>query len=144
MMEHEKNTLIESELLSGELGYISRSPLEIGVKLFNAAEPGGLLISDLTCAADFESRWRGSLVAELTGAVNVSSTKALLRYTLGPYLGEVTPGYTPEVNPPLEGEAAGGLVEESRKRASKESFGNPLASGFQTSLSIHGAMMVSG
>ena len=142
--ERPKNPVIESEPLAGELGYISRSPLKIGVKLFNQAEPGGLLINNMTCAADFESQWRGSLVAELAGAVNMSSKKALLRYSLGPYLGEVSPGYTPETNPPLEGEAAGGLIQESRKRASKEPFGDPLPSGFQSSLRIHGSMMVVG
>lgn len=142
--ERPKNALIESEPLEGELGYISRSSRKIGLKLFNQAEPGGPLINPMTCAADFESRWRGSLVAELTGAVNESSTKALLSYSLGPYLGEVSPGYTPETNPPLEGEAPGGLIEESRIRTQKEPFGNPLPSGFHSSQKIHGSIMVGG
>lgn len=139
-----KNSVIESEPLSGELGYISRSPLKVGFKLSNQADPGGVLISNITCAAGFESLWRGSFVAELVGAVNVASAKAHVSYALGSYLGEVSPGYTPEVNPPLEGEEAGGLIEESRKRVSKETFGNPLPSGFQTNLKVHGSIMVAG
>ena len=138
-----KNPEITSETLAGELGYISRSPLKVGIKLSSQAEPGGPVIQKMFCGASapFSERWKGSLVAELRGAVNVSSKKAMLGYPIGAYLGEVSPGYTPETDPPLEGEAAGGLIEESKGLG--EPWGSPLPGGFSSgNLKISGTLMV--
>jgi hypothetical protein len=139
-----KSAVIESETLAGELGYISHSPLKVGIKLSNQGEPGGLLIAKIYCgaAANFHERWSGSLVGELRGAVDVSSKKATMDYVLGPYLGEVSPGYTPETDPPLEGEEAGGLIEESKASPGKL-WGEPLPGGFASgNLKIAGTLMV--
>ena len=135
---------VTSEGLSGELGYISHSPLKVGLKLVNQSEPGGLLIQKIYCGggANFHERWRGSLTGEVKGAVNLASNKATLAYVLGPYLGEVSPGYTPQTDPPLEGEEAGGLIEESQAGPG-EPWAQPLPGGFAaTSLKIKGTLMV--
>jgi hypothetical protein len=135
---------VTSETLAGELGYVSHSPLKVGLKLVNQAEPGGLLIQKIYCggSAVFHERWRGSLTGELRGAVNVSSNKATLAYVLGSYLGEVSPGYTPLTDPPLEGEEAGGLIEESQAGPG-EPWAQPLPGGFaSSSLKIKGTLMV--
>ncbi len=141
---HEKSFVIESFTLSGELGYISRSPLRVGLKLTPQAEPGGLIFEKIVCPdSNFDERWGGSVVAEITGVVNVSSKKAALDYALGPYLGEVSPGYTPQTDPPLEGEAAGGLIEESKaNNPPKDPWGNPLPAGWSGKMKIPGTLMV--
>ncbi|HEY0517830.1 MAG TPA: hypothetical protein VGD00_11970 [Solirubrobacteraceae bacterium] len=139
--ETEKRVEFESEPLSGELGYISRSPLKVGLVLHDQAEPTGLFLPRIFCPdSHFSERWRGSFVGEVTGVVNVSGKKAALRYALGPYLGEVSPGYTPETDPPLEGEEAGGLIEESK--LTHEPWGDPLPGGYSGTLKIPGVLMV--
>jgi hypothetical protein len=135
---------VTSETLAGELGYISRSPLKVGLKLVNQGEPGGLLIQKIYCGggATFHERLRGSLTGEVKAAVNVSSNKASLAYVLGPHLGEVSPGYTPLTDPPLEGEEAGGLIEESQA-APGDPWAEPLPGGFASgNLKIKGTLMV--
>lgn len=141
--EKTKSTEIVSETLDGELGYISHSPLAVGVRLYNAAEPGGVIVQRIYCGAggNFWVRLRGYMTGELRGAVNVSATKATVAYVLGAYLGEVSPGYTPLTDPPLEGEAAGALVMES-KAAPGEGWGEPLPAGVSGTLKVSGTLMV--
>ena len=136
--------IIEGEPLAGELGYISRSTLNVGIKLFSAAEPGGVLIPRVICAGTpHHRRWSGSFVGELGGAVNVANKKATLDYLPGPYLGEVEPGFTPLVDPPLEGEAAGGLLEETQERLGHP-FESPTPVGLEALDKVTGEQMVRG
>jgi hypothetical protein len=133
-----KETTLESEPLQGELGYIGHSPLHVGLKLANVANPGGPIFTRIYCigpTAHFIFSG-GSVVGEIHGAVNASSAKSTLAYVPGDYLGEGEP----EVNPPLEGEPAGTLVEEIQ--TAKEVFGEPLPTSISGSLKIVGAQMI--
>jgi hypothetical protein len=132
-----KETTLESEPLQGELGYIGSSPLRVGLKLANVANPGGPIFPRIFCigpTAHFRFSG-GAVVGEIVGGVN-SSSKATLGYVPGPYLGESEP----EVNPPLEGEEAGTLVEELQ--TVHEAFGEPLPTHISGTLKITDALMV--
>jgi hypothetical protein len=106
---------IFSETLSGELGYISHSPLKVGIKLSNQADPGGPVQRKIRCGTGDAQRWNGTLSGELLGDVDVASKKSSFSYTAGPYLGEVEPGYTPLMNEPFEGEEAGQFRAEVKE-----------------------------
>jgi len=134
--------IIEGEPLAGELGYIMRSPLKIGLRLFSAAEPGGVVIPRVICTGTpHHRRWSGSFVGELGGAVNVANKKTTVDYLPGPYLGEVEPGFTPLVDPPLEGEAAGGLLEETQEKLGHP-FESPTPVGLEAVDKVTGEQMV--
>jgi hypothetical protein len=134
--------IVEAEPLAGELGYISRSPLHVGLKLSSAAEPGGVVIPRVICKGmPHHRRWSGSFVGELGGTVNLANKKATLDYLPGPYLGEVEPGFTPLVDPPLEGEAAGGLLEESQEKLGRP-FESPTPVGLEGIDKVTGEQMV--
>jgi hypothetical protein len=99
--------VIESEPLAGEVGYISRTPVQLGLKLSNAAEPGGLILPRIYCIGPpAHYTLSGSFVGEIGGVVNEAGKRGRLHYVPGPYLGESSP----LVDPPLEGEEAGGLT----------------------------------
>lgn len=134
--------IIEGEPLAGELGYISHSPPKVGLKLSSAAEPGGVLIPRVICTGiQHHRRWSGSFVGELGGAVDVANKKGTLDYLPGPYLGEVEPGLTPLVDPPLEGEAAGGLLEETQEKLGHP-FESPTPVGLEGIDKVTGEQMV--
>lgn len=134
---------IESETLSGELGYISHSPLKIGLKLQNQAAPGGEVFPKIRCSGG-ASLWTGTLNGEATGDVNVSNKKADFGYVLGAYMGEPEPGYTPLTDPPFEGEEAGLLRAETKEGVCCEGFGPPggLPAGLEATLELKGAAVL--
>jgi hypothetical protein len=134
---------IESEPLSGELGYISRSPLKVGLKLQNAAEPGAAPFPKIRCGAG-AVLWSGTLNGEATGDVNVSNKKADFAYVSGAYMGEVQAGYIPLTNPPFEGEAAGLLRAETKEGTCCSGFGPPggLPAGLEAMLELKGAAVL--
>ena len=119
----EKEKQFESEPLEGELGYISQSPLKVGLKLTPVSGPAGIVFSRIYCVGPAQHfRLSGSFVAQIGGSVNRAGNKMALEYLPGDYLGEGEG----EVDPPLEGEAAGGLLEELQTTG--EEFGMPMAS----------------
>ena len=133
-----KEKVLESEPLEGELGYISHSPLEVGFRLTNAAAPGAPIFPRVYCigpVAHFRLS-AGSVVGQLAGVVNVSGTKGTIQYLPGPYLGEGQP----LVNPPLEGEEPGTLIEELQ--SVKEVFGEPEPASLKGTLKVPGPLMV--
>jgi hypothetical protein len=133
---------IEGEPLAGELGYISRSPVRVGLKLASAADPGGIVIPRVVCKGDpHHRRWSGSFVGEVGGAVNIANKKATVNYLPGPYLGEIEPGVTPDVDQPLEGEAAGGLLEESQPKIGAP-FESPTPVGIEGLDKVTGEQMI--
>jgi len=131
---------IESETLSGELGYISHSPLKVGLKLRNQADPGGEVFPKIRCRGG-ASLWTGTLNGEATGDVNFSNKKADFSYVLGAYMGEPEPGYTPLTDPPFEGEEAGLLRAETKEGVCCGGFGPPggLPAGLEATLELRGA-----
>ncbi len=113
-----KAKYIELEALEGELGYVSRSPLKVGLQLWNAADPGGSVVPQIECGTVYHQRWSGRFDGELV----LSKEKPVFRYVLGAYEGEVAPGYTPLTNSPFEGEEAG-LFRAEVKHARSERWG---------------------
>ena len=135
-----EKALIESETLSGELGYISRSPLEVGLKLSSTSEPGKVVFPRIYCIGPpGHERWSGTFVGQLGGAINISDKKATLTYQPGPYLGEVEPGYTPLVDPSLEGEEPGALWQEPQVGLG---WGSPTIGALEGRAGITGTQMI--
>jgi hypothetical protein len=134
---------IESDTLSGELGYISHSPLKVGLKLQNQAVPGGEVFPKIRCSGG-ASLWAGTLNGEATGDVAISNKKADFAYVLGAYMGEPEPGYTPLTDPPFEGEEAGLLRAETKEGVCCEGFGPPggLPAGLEATLELKGAAVL--
>jgi hypothetical protein len=86
--------------LIGELGYITESPVVVGVRLELESSPGGVLVS-LSCGG-VEATLSGALTGVQGGNVNVISKPSETVFTAGEYLGEVeSEGHTfaPLVNP---------------------------------------------
>lgn len=92
--------VITSELLAGELGYINKSGPVVGIDLANETAPGSGLVAHFECEGIARFRWSGSVIASRTGDINLISKESSDTYSVGPYLGEVSPGYTPLINTP--------------------------------------------
>ena len=135
--EGPKEGQFESEPMQGELGYISRSPLRVGLKLSPVSGPNGIVFPRLYCIGPAEHfLLRGSFVAEVGNGINAATTKMTLNYVPGPYLG----AGGPNVDPPLEGEEAGGFVEEIHTTG--ESFGMPMPAAVGGTEKVAGPQMV--
>ena len=133
---------IELEPLDGELGYISRSPLKVGVELYNRGERGGAIVPHVSCHTTYSQRWDGVL----DGEVDVSGKKPAFSYALGSYMGEVEPGYTPLTNQPFEDGEAGSFRAEVKHGTCCESWGptGGMPGGLQGSFEVKGAFTVAG
>jgi hypothetical protein len=131
--------IIESNTLKGELGYISHSPLRVGLKLSSESEPGLVAIPRIYCLGLDHQRFSGTFVGELGGAVNTSNKHATMSYLPGPYRGEVEPGVTPLVDPPLEGESAGAFIEEQEVTGV---WGSPLFGAVEAAGKVTGTQMI--
>lgn len=95
-----KKETIVTESLAGELGYLSKSGPVVGVDLANEANPGAGYLAQFECTGVAKVRVFGSVIGEQKGDINVFSKTSVTKFAVGPYLGEVAPGYTPLVNPP--------------------------------------------
>jgi hypothetical protein len=111
----------------------------VGLKLASESEPGQVAIPRIYCLGLSHQRWSGSFVGELAGAINLAKKNATLTYTPGPYLGEVEPGVTPLVDPPLEGETAGALTEEEEVSSV---WGSPVIGAVEGAGKITGTQMI--
>jgi hypothetical protein len=89
---------ITTEALEGELGWLSHGGLVAGLALTSEAEPGVGIIASFECEGFAKERWIGSIIATIA-PVEELSKESTLTYAVGPYLGEVEPGYTPLTNP---------------------------------------------
>ena len=132
-----KEPRFESEPLSGELGYISRSPLRVGLRLVNAAEPGGGITPRIYCIGPADHfRFAGSLVGEVGGVVNVAGKKGTLDY-----VPIEDPGHPLTwVDPPLEGEELG--LFRQQPEVSEESWGPGVETAAEATVRIQGAQMI--
>jgi hypothetical protein len=89
---------VTTEPLSGELGWISKSGKKAGLDLANEAAPGSGLIVNMECTSFAKIRWFGSVIGEQSGDVETIKKESSIVYAVGPYLGELKPGYTPLTN----------------------------------------------
>ena len=104
---------VSTERLSGELGWISKSGDVAGIDLANEAAPGSGLVVNMECTGFAKIRWSGSLIGQQVGDVGKISKTSSISYAVGPYLGEIEPGYYPQTNTPaFEGGATDILLAE--------------------------------
>ena len=108
-----KKETITTPALAGELGYISVPGKVVGTQLANEAKPGTGYTAEFECTGLAKVRVSGAVIGVQTGDINAFSKESTTTYAVGPYLGEVAPGYTPLVNiPEFEGGTAGILLTE--------------------------------
>jgi hypothetical protein len=97
--------------LSGELGWLNKEKGEVGIALGNEAAPGSGYILQFECPGLVKGRIHGAFIGEQRGDVEKLSSIASMRYRLGHYLGEGSPGYNPLTNPPAFEEGPVGVMQ---------------------------------
>jgi hypothetical protein len=108
-----KKETITTEKLAGTLGYLNKAGKVVGADLANEASPGSGYLAQFECEGVAKVRVHGSVIGQQTGDINVISKESSAVFSVGPYLGELSPGYTPLVNPPkFEGGPADILLTE--------------------------------
>jgi hypothetical protein len=138
---------IKTNALSGVLAEVEG---KVGTIL---SSEGGPYLAELVCPGVFHipTRLLGEVFGEYTGATNAISKVSFGQYTVGPYLGEPEPGYTPLVNPPTAGPPDYGVLYTEGKRPESECDEiNPedckffrLPSGLEGQLEVRGeALMI--
>jgi hypothetical protein len=100
-----KKETITTNSLAGELGYLNKAHTAAGESLTNEAEPGSGYLATFECEGLAKVRVHGAVIGALSpfGSVSKESTSI---FSVGPYLGELAPGYTPLVNVPAFEEGA--------------------------------------
>ncbi len=107
-----KKETITTEKLAGNLGWLDKSSLVAGASLFDEAAPGSGFLAAFECEGLAKVRVHGGVIG-VVAPVGTISNMATVTYSVGPYLGEVSPGYTPQTNPPaFEEEEVGVLLTE--------------------------------
>jgi hypothetical protein len=130
-----KKETIQTEKLAGNLGWIQKSSQTAGASLFSEAEPGSGYLAKFECEGLAKVRVHGGVIGKVE-PVGVVSNLATVTYAVGPYLGEVSPGYTPLTNPPaFEEEEVGVLLTELNGPETGNEWGpaGGLPSGQETS-----------
>ncbi len=85
---------IRLHAMSGELGYVSESPLVVGMKLGLESEPGGV-IAEFHCGetekegSPLEVTVAGEIIGVVEGDINAVSKESETVFEAGEYLGEV-------------------------------------------------------
>ena len=107
---------IKTNPLSGTLA-------EVEGKFGTILEPeSGSYFVEFACPGLFPKvRVSGEVFGEYTGSTNAISKVSIGHYTVGSYLGEPEPGYTPLTNPPTAGPPTYGVLRSEDK--------NPVACG---------------
>jgi hypothetical protein len=105
-----KKETITTNALAGNLGWLEEEGGNVGESLANEASPGTGYLATFECEGLAKVRIFGAVIAAITpkGAISKEST---LTYNVGPYLGELGPGYTPLVNPPEFAEGPIGVLQ---------------------------------
>jgi hypothetical protein len=100
-----KKETITTNSLAGELGYLNKAHTAAGESLTSEAAPGSGYLATFECECLAKVRVHGAVIGALApfGAVSATSKTT---FAVGPYLGELKPGYTPLVNPPAFEEGA--------------------------------------
>jgi hypothetical protein len=109
-----KKETITTNSLVGELGYLNKAHTAAGESLTDEAAPGSGFLATFECEGLAKVRVHGAVIGSLSpfGSVSKESTTT---FSVGPFLGELAPGYTPVVNPPAfeeGGEPVGVLLTE--------------------------------
>jgi len=77
-----KKETIETVALAGKLGYISKSPLKVGVVLTSEKEPGTGFLAQFDCTGVAHVRTFGAVIGEQVGDINTFSKSAELKFTI--------------------------------------------------------------
>jgi hypothetical protein len=107
-----KKETITTETLAGNLGWLNKAGKVAGESLANQAHPGTGYNATFECEGLAKVRVFGAVIGTVTpvGSISKESTTT---FAVGPYLGELAPGYTPVTNPPaFEEESVGVLLTE--------------------------------
>jgi len=108
-----KKETISTETLAGNLGWLNKGAKKVGASLFNEATPGSGYLAQFECTGLAKVRVHGGVIGEQLGDNDVFNNETEAKFTVGTYLGELSPGYTPLVNQPaFEEEAVGVLLTE--------------------------------
>jgi hypothetical protein len=119
--ENVKKGTIETNALDGVLA-------EVEGKVGTILKPEtGEFFVEFTCPGVFPKiRVKGSVFGEQTGDINTISKESQGVYTVGPFLGEPFPGYTPVVNHPTEGPPNFGVLHtEAKNEETEEKYTSP-------------------
>ena len=97
--------------MAGSLGYMDKAHTAAGQSLTSEAEPGTGYAVEFECEGLAKVRVHGAVIGALS-PFNVIQKESATTFSVGPYLGELAPGYTPLVNPPAfeEGEEPVGVL----------------------------------
>jgi hypothetical protein len=100
-----KKETITTSSLAGSLGYLNKAHTAAGESLTDEAAPGSGFLATFECEGLAKVRVHGAVIGSLSpfGSISKESTTT---FTVGPFLGELAPGYTPLVNPPAFEEGA--------------------------------------
>jgi hypothetical protein len=101
--QNNKKEEIVTKPLEGELGYISKSPLEVGVDLVSEESPGGVL-AEFACTGVAHVRTFGSVIGHQLGDINTISKESELSFVIQEK--EYFPGLVSKVNNPTKFEGA--------------------------------------
>jgi hypothetical protein len=100
-----KKETIETKLMTGSLGYMNKAHTAAGESLTSEAAPGSGYLAEFECEGLAKVRVHGAVIGSLS-PFGVVSKESVSSFAVGPYLGELAPGYTPLVNPPAFEEGA--------------------------------------
>jgi len=94
-----KKETITTNSLAGSLGYLDKAHTSAGESLTNEAAPGSGFLATFECEGLAKVRVHGAVIGSLApfGTISKESTST---FSVGPFLGELSPGYTPLTNPP--------------------------------------------
>ena len=106
-----KKETITTNKLAGSLGYLNKAHTAAGESLTSEAEPGTGYLATFECEGLAKVRVHGAVIGALTPFGSISKESSSI-FSVGPYLGELAPGYTPLVNVPAfeEGEEPVGVL----------------------------------
>jgi hypothetical protein len=112
---------IETKALEGTLAEVEG---KVGTILKPEGQP---LFVQFECPGVFpQVRVIGSVFGEYTGNHNAIAKTGFGHYTVGPFLGEPFPGYTPVVNHPTEGPPNFGVLHtEAKTKETEEKYTTP-------------------
>jgi len=100
-----KKETIETKLMTGSLGYLNKAHTAAGESLTSEAEPSSGYLAEFECEGLAKVRVHGAVIGALT-PFGVVSKESQSIFSVGPYLGELAPGYTPLTNVPAFEEGA--------------------------------------
>jgi hypothetical protein len=105
-----KKETITTKKLAGELGWLNQEAGSVGASLANEEAPGTGFLAEFECTGLAKVRVMGAVIGQQEGDVGVIAKETKAKYAVGPYLGELAPGYTPLVNPPAFEEGPVGVL----------------------------------